>query len=105
MREQGIDVVVSDRPCLKLVNPDEKELVRGEDGMFRLKSGQPAPADPSAKPDYTSIVRADADAENVVVTDADVAGEMSGVGVGDGDNSTDPIEGARAHRAIGEYEA
>jgi flagellar basal-body rod protein FlgF len=32
---------------LKLVNPDEKDLVRGEDGMFRLKSGQPAAADPN----------------------------------------------------------
>lgn len=32
---------------LKLVNPDEKDLVRGEDGMFRLKSGQPAAADPT----------------------------------------------------------
>lgn len=32
---------------LKLVNPDENELVRGDDGMFRLKSGLPAPADPA----------------------------------------------------------
>lgn len=30
---------------LKLVNPPEGELVRGEDGFFRLQSGQPAPAD------------------------------------------------------------
>ena len=29
---------------LKLVNPPEGELVRGEDGFFRLQSGQPAPA-------------------------------------------------------------
>jgi flagellar basal-body rod protein FlgF len=30
---------------IKLVNPSEQELVRGDDGLFRLKSGQPAPAD------------------------------------------------------------
>lgn len=28
---------------IKLVNPPENELVRGGDGLFRLKSGQPAP--------------------------------------------------------------
>ena len=32
---------------LKLVNPDEQDLVRGDDGLFRLKSGQPAAADPA----------------------------------------------------------
>jgi flagellar basal-body rod protein FlgF len=32
---------------LKLVNPDEKDLVRGDDGLFRLKSGQPAELDPA----------------------------------------------------------
>lgn len=30
---------------IKLVNPPEADLVRGEDGLFRLKGGQPAPAD------------------------------------------------------------
>ncbi|MDP2783726.1 MAG: flagellar basal body rod C-terminal domain-containing protein, partial [Sulfurimicrobium sp.] len=30
---------------VKLVNPPEVDLVKGEDGLFRLKSGQPAPAD------------------------------------------------------------
>lgn len=30
---------------LKLVNPPENQLVRGDDGLFRLKSGAPAPAD------------------------------------------------------------
>ena len=30
---------------IKLVNPAETDLVRGEDGLFRLKSGQPAEAD------------------------------------------------------------
>jgi flagellar basal-body rod protein FlgF len=30
---------------IKLVNPPEKDLERGSDGLFRLKSGLPAPAD------------------------------------------------------------
>ncbi|MDR2015736.1 MAG: flagellar basal-body rod protein FlgF [Azoarcus sp.] len=36
---------------LKLVNPPESELVRGEDGFFRLRSGQPAPADEEVRVD------------------------------------------------------
>jgi flagellar basal-body rod protein FlgF len=31
---------------LKLVNPAEADLVRGDDGLFRLRSGAAAPADP-----------------------------------------------------------
>ncbi|MES2319292.1 MAG: flagellar basal body rod protein FlgF [Pseudomonadota bacterium] len=31
---------------LKLVNPPERDLVRGDDGLFRLRDGAPAPADP-----------------------------------------------------------
>ncbi|MBS1189628.1 MAG: hypothetical protein H6R10_1420 [Rhodocyclaceae bacterium] len=34
---------------IKLVNPPEAELVRGEDGLFRLRSGQPADADQNVK--------------------------------------------------------
>ncbi len=30
---------------LKLVNPADADMVRGDDGLFRQKSGQPAPAD------------------------------------------------------------
>ncbi|MCB6184778.1 flagellar basal-body rod protein FlgF [Leeia sp. TBRC 13508] len=30
---------------VKLVNPDEKTMVRGEDGLFRTEGGQPAEAD------------------------------------------------------------
>lgn len=30
---------------VKLVNPPEADLVKGQDGLFRLKSGLPAPAD------------------------------------------------------------
>jgi flagellar basal-body rod protein FlgF len=34
---------------IKLVNPPENELVRGADGLFRQKSGQPAEADANVK--------------------------------------------------------
>ncbi len=32
---------------LKLVNPPEQDLVRGDDGLFRLRDGATAPADPA----------------------------------------------------------
>jgi flagellar basal-body rod protein FlgF len=32
---------------LKLVNPDEKQLVRGDDGLFRMQDGSTAQADPA----------------------------------------------------------
>jgi flagellar basal-body rod protein FlgF len=32
---------------LKLVNPNEADLVRGDDGLFRLKDGASAQADPA----------------------------------------------------------
>lgn len=34
---------------IKLVNPPEKDLVRGPDGLFRLKNGQPAEADENVR--------------------------------------------------------
>lgn len=34
---------------IKLVNPDEKQMVRGDDGMFRMQDGAPAPADPAVQ--------------------------------------------------------
>jgi flagellar basal-body rod protein FlgF len=34
---------------IKLVNPDEIQLVRGADGLFRLNAGAAAPADPQVK--------------------------------------------------------
>ena len=34
---------------LKLVNPPEQDLVRGDDGLFRLKDGAPAQADPAVR--------------------------------------------------------
>ncbi len=41
---QGLNAVaIAGR--IKLVNPPEADLMRGEDGLFRLKSGQPAPAE------------------------------------------------------------
>lgn len=30
---------------IKLVNPPESDLIRGDDGLFRVKGGQPAPTD------------------------------------------------------------
>jgi flagellar basal-body rod protein FlgF len=32
---------------IKLVNPNEADLVRGDDGLFRMKDGSSAPADPA----------------------------------------------------------
>jgi flagellar basal-body rod protein FlgF len=32
---------------IKLVNPPEQDMVRGDDGLFRVKNGQPAASDPS----------------------------------------------------------
>ena len=34
---------------IKVVNPPEADLVRGADGLFRLRSGQPAEADAKAQ--------------------------------------------------------
>lgn len=34
---------------LKLVNPPEDQLLRGDDGLFRLQGGAPAPADPNVR--------------------------------------------------------
>jgi len=34
---------------IKLVNPPEQQLVRGDDGLFRLKDGTPAPTDQGVK--------------------------------------------------------
>lgn len=34
---------------LKLVSPPEADLVRGDDGLFRVQGGAPAPADPNVR--------------------------------------------------------
>jgi flagellar basal-body rod protein FlgF len=50
---------------LKLVNPPEVDLVRGGDGLFRLRSGQPAPADENVR-----VASGALEGSNVNVTDA-----------------------------------
>lgn len=50
---------------IKLVNPPEADLVRGADGLFRLKSGDPADADPNVK-----LVSNALEGSNVNVVDA-----------------------------------
>ncbi|WP_306605936.1 flagellar basal-body rod protein FlgF [Azonexus sp.] len=50
---------------LKLVNPPESELVRGADGLFRLRSGNPAPADENVR-----VASGALEGSNVNVTDA-----------------------------------
>lgn len=44
--QPGVVYVVAQ---LKLVNPPEAELVRGDDGLFRLQGGAAAPADPNVR--------------------------------------------------------
>jgi flagellar basal-body rod protein FlgF len=50
---------------IKLVNPPEADLVRGADGLFRLRSGEPAPADETVK-----LTAGTLEGSNVNVTDA-----------------------------------
>lgn len=50
---------------IKLVNPPESDLVRGSDGLFRLRSNQPADPDTNVK-----LVSGTLEGSNVNVTDA-----------------------------------
>lgn len=50
---------------LKLVNPAREELVRGDDGLFRLKDGNAATADPNV-----TIISGALESSNVNVVDA-----------------------------------
>ncbi len=50
---------------MKLVNPPEGDLVRGGDGLFRLRDGQPAPQDDTVK-----LAPGSLEGSNVNVTDA-----------------------------------
>lgn len=50
---------------IKLVNPAEGDLVRGADGLFRLRDGQPAAADETVK-----LAPGTLEGSNVNVTDA-----------------------------------
>lgn len=50
---------------IKLVNPPEADMVRGADGLFRLRNGQAAPAEESVK-----LASGTLEGSNVNVTDA-----------------------------------
>lgn len=50
---------------IKLVNPEDSQMVRGDDGLFRLNSGQPAPADASV-----NLAGSALEASNVSAVDA-----------------------------------
>ncbi|MDR0777744.1 MAG: flagellar basal body rod protein FlgF [Azonexus sp.] len=50
---------------IKLVNPPEEDLVRSGDGLFRLRSGQPAPVD-----ENVTVAPGTLEGSNVNVTDA-----------------------------------
>jgi flagellar basal-body rod protein FlgF len=50
---------------IKLVNPPETDMVRGADGLFRMRDGQAAPADEKVK-----LVSGALEGSNVNVTDA-----------------------------------
>jgi len=50
---------------LKLVNPPAADLVRGDDGLFRMKSGEPATADPDV-----ALLSGALESSNVNVVDA-----------------------------------
>ncbi|AYH43081.1 flagellar basal-body rod protein FlgF [Azoarcus sp. DN11] len=49
MQAGGAENVVNVVGRLKLVNPPEASLVRGDDGLFRTPNGQPAPLDENAR--------------------------------------------------------
>ncbi|NMG45914.1 flagellar basal-body rod protein FlgF [Aromatoleum toluvorans] len=49
MQAGGAENVVNVVGRLKLVNPPEASLVRGDDGLFRTPDGQPAPLDENAR--------------------------------------------------------
>lgn len=50
---------------IKLVNPPEADMVRGADGLFRMRDNQPAPADETVK-----LAPGTLEGSNVNVTDA-----------------------------------
>jgi flagellar basal-body rod protein FlgF len=47
--ETGAQNTVNNIGRFKLANPDEAELVRGADGLFRLRGGDAAPVDETVK--------------------------------------------------------
>jgi flagellar basal-body rod protein FlgF len=50
---------------MKLVNPPAKDLVRGDDGLFRTRSGRPAPADGNVRLATSAL-----EGSNVTMVDA-----------------------------------
>ena len=53
---------------IKLVNPPTDQVTRGEDGLFRLKSGDPAPADANVKVASGVIESSNVNIANSMVT-------------------------------------
>ncbi|OIQ93337.1 flagellar basal-body rod protein FlgF [mine drainage metagenome] len=49
IQESGQQNSVNALGQIKLVNPPQADLVRGDDGLFRLRSGAPATTDPNVK--------------------------------------------------------
>lgn len=49
---------------MKLVNPKEADMVRGDDGLFRMKDGKPAPVDPNV-----TLIGGSLESSNVNVVD------------------------------------
>ncbi len=64
-RPNGSTVGAVEVGRLKLVNPPEKQLVRGGDGLFRLDNNQPAAADPEVR-----LFAGTLEASNVSATEA-----------------------------------
>ena len=53
---------------IKLVNPSEKDLVRGDDGLFRLKDGAPAQLDPNVRVAGGALEGSNVNAVDAMVT-------------------------------------
>jgi flagellar basal-body rod protein FlgF len=53
---------------IKLVNPPEADLVKSSDGLFRLKSGMPAPADANVALAQKSLETSNVNAVDALVS-------------------------------------
>ena len=58
---------------LKLVNPDAGQLVRGEDGLFRLKDGSDAPADAAVQVSSGALETSNVNAAEAMVNMIELA--------------------------------
>ena len=45
----GADQTPQQIAQIKLINPDDKQLYKGQDGLFRMNNGNPAEADPNVQ--------------------------------------------------------